>query len=137
MAKVFGRDLNSMMTFIEGLPDELKGDVADLIDDATIRGEELMGAFISTRGTRTSAGPGREETYNMRDKVSHTQATEIDGKIVGTFGWSAQDAEDYFFYQENGFRHWISGENIPPMHALLDSFIRASEEWKENMDNLT
>lgn len=110
---------------IENLPQEKLDQAAQIMEEVTDEGADLMRQYIRTRGTEKSGKEGRIETGTMLDEVE--SAVHRNPKSVrGEFGWGVAGGlhEKYFDYQENGFRHWRSGENVPPMHAMLDAFIK-------------
>lgn len=115
-------------------------DMGALVQDAA----ELMQEMIAVRGTgrqwsgdfgslahgypgRTSSTPGRIASGHMVDSVSWRVEME-GGKLVGEFGWLT-NRDPYFLYQEDGFRHNITGEKIAGMFALEDAGIQAREEF--------
>lgn len=126
MARVSWRgDLRMLRMRIENLPQEQLDQAAQIMEDVTEEGADMMREYIRTRGTDKSGKAGRIETGKMLDSVE--SAVHRNPKSVrGEFGWGVSGGphEKYFDYQENGFKHWISGENVPPMHAMLDAFMR-------------
>lgn len=94
---------------------------------------EAMQLRIGT-ATGTQSGPGRYETGNMIQSVKYR--VEISNtKIVGEFGW-LDNQEMYFFYQDEGFTHWLSGEHIPGMLALMDAEAEAREQFVSRLSAL-
>lgn len=126
MARISWRgDLRQLRMRIENLPQEKLDQAAQIMEEVTDEGADLMRQYIRTRGTEKSGKEGRIETGTMLDEVE--SAVRRNPKSVrGEFGWGVAGGrhEKYFDYQENGFRHWRSGENVPPMHAMLDAFIK-------------
>ena len=94
--------------------------------DIVKRAAEAMQLRIGT-ATGTKSGPGRVDTTLMIQSVKYR--TEIsNGSIVGEFGW-LENQEMYFLYQDKGFTHWLSGEMIPGMMALMDAEAAARDEF--------
>lgn len=96
------------------------------MEDIVKRAAEAMQRRIGT-ATGTKSGPGRYETGNMIRSVKYR--VEIsNGAIVGEFGW-LDNQEMYFLYQDHGFVHWLSGDMIPGMMALMDAEFSARDEF--------
>jgi hypothetical protein len=140
-------------TWVKGSPSEFvatpmkavtevtKGfDMGDLVKTAA----ELMQQMIRTRGTgrswsgdfgslahghpgRTASSPGRVASGHMVDSVAWRAEME-GGKLVGEFGWLT-NRDPYFLFQEEGFRHNVTGEKIAGMMALEDAGIQGREEF--------
>ena len=106
-------------------------------------GEEKIREFIETRGlnktwrkaytsersgkTRTSSGPGRIDSGQMRDAVK--SKVDRSGDLVSiAMGWfnPDNDAEMPINFQEFGFEH-ENGEFIPGMNSLEDTLIFIQE----------
>lgn len=90
---------------------------------------------IETRGTgrtwerqwggRVGSFPGRVDTGEMRDEFRG----EVDIKrveTIGKLGWTREQL-DYFLYQELGFTHNLTNEEVEGMYALRDAADRAWE----------
>lgn len=101
-------------------------DVHEIVEDVTEGGARQMRQIISTSGTPKSGKEGRIETGKMLDEVK-TDVGRGGNSVVGQFGWLDEQL-DYFYYQDEGFRHWISGEMIPGMFALTQSYEEAKSE---------
>lgn len=92
-------------------------------------GAKKMKQFIRERGTgktwakpwggRAGSQPGRVDSGDMVDAVTF-QVVRNGQNVTATLGWVDEQAE-YFFYQEKGFTHWISGDQIKGMNALMDA----------------
>ena len=96
------------------------------MEDIVKRAAEAMQLRIGT-ATGTKSGPGRVDTGDMIQSVKYR--VEIsNGAIVGEFGW-LDNQEMYFLYQEHGFTHWLSGDMIPGMMALMDAEAAARDEF--------
>lgn len=118
-------DLDTMQARFRAIPQELEEEAERLVQGAIEEGAEAMEMVIATSGTGWKDRQGRVETGKMLDHVKEF-GTERDGnRVEGKFGWD--DPENYFIYQEQGFRHWISGKDVVPMHALLTGFVAARE----------
>lgn len=137
MARVAWRgDLRALRMRIENLPEEALDTAEEIMEDVTKEGADLMRQYIKTRGTEGSGKEGRIESGTMLDQVD-SQVFRNPRSVRGEFGWglNGKDAKDYYHYQEDGFRHWISGKNVPAMHAQLDAFMKMREKFFQRMRN--
>lgn len=126
-----------MTAFVRDLPENALQEGQDILLDVAIEGQKQMETFISTRGTGWNGHTGRIETGQMLDAVD-SQAS-IDGtKAQSSFGWgiNGSKVEDYYRYQEEGFVNTWSGKQVPPMHALLDSFVKMREKFYQRVRNM-
>lgn len=83
--------------------DELMDSIESAVTDGVKAGQSTM-----IRMQRVDTGLMRVEV----DSSVERKPTEVTGKI----GWIT-DQEDYFYYQEAGFRH-VGGQWIEGMHSL-------------------
>lgn len=125
-------DLRRLRYRIENLVPETLDQAEEVMEDITREGADLMRQYIDTRGTDYSLSQdrtGRRENDVMYDAVEH-KVHRFGKSVRGEFGWGVDGGreEDYFLYQEHGFRHWITGKDVPPMHAHLDAMIRMREK---------
>lgn len=105
--------------------------VQEILQEVTEQAAEDMRTYISTRGTGYKGHVGRIETRQMLEDV-HQEAVKINGsKISQSWGWT-QRFEDYYMKQEAGFTQ-PSGHRVPPMHALLDSFVKAVAKTQQDL----
>ena len=134
-----GGDVKKIALRIENIPEELMEMANDVIDEVTDDGAELMREYIMTRATdKVRERYGREGRYRPGKamyKAVKSGTKQNRRSVVGTFGWGVDGSanEDYFRFQEEGFRHWISGEDIVPMHALLDAYMETRERFFARM----
>lgn len=68
---------------------------------------------------KPSGGQGRVNTGKMRDSVG-VRFESGGKKVISAFGW-IRNFEDYFGYQEEGFRHVQAKITVPGMFALRDA----------------
>lgn len=96
---------------------------AQIAQDAAEFGAELMRQFIRTRGTGWRGHTGRIESGDMLRAVGVGQPRKLKNGVAISFGWGVdgKPVENYFFFQEVGFR------NTPPMHALLDALVQSRQ----------
>lgn len=125
------RDLNSMITELNGIPEDIANEAQDLVSEAMNIGAETQRRIIETSGTAKSGKSGRIETGLMLNSVQSAGADRVGNTIEGKFGW--RDPEEYYMYQDDGFTHYLSGEDIVPMHALLQGFVKAREHVRAGL----
>lgn len=132
MARItWDSDLQRLETRLRAMEKGLEADSVRIVDKAINRGADLMRQYIQTRGTGFEDRPGRVDEGYMLGDVAASEVIKDRKGVRGKFGWgvTGSPAQDYYVYQENGFRHWRSGKDVPPMHALLDAFIKTREEF--------
>lgn len=95
----------------------------EILQEVTAEAAADMRQYIATRGTGYKGHVGRIETGQMLNDVRQGPAVTAGTKISQSWGWT-QHLEDYYLKQEQGFTQ-PSGHFVPPMHALLDSFVKA------------
>lgn len=119
--------------------DMLDSGIDQAIITATKTGGDEMRRIIETSGTGwvgrwfSATAAGRVDTGRMLGDVSEKRT-----KRSGSWGWGLNGGKPdmYYIYQEKGFRHYITGKNVKPMHALLGSFIKAREQLIHDLDKL-
>lgn len=106
-------------------------------------GAKKMKEFIRERGTgktwskprggRAGSQPGRVDSGDMVDAVAF-QVVRNGQNVTATLGW-VDEKEPYFAYQDDpsGFVHWISGEQIKGMGALLDAGVFTRRELLDRL----
>lgn len=131
--KTVNGSLEGMSAYVSRLPNEILEDLeVNAAEDLAHEGADLMREYISTRGTERSGKEGREETGLMLRRV-RSRVRQLSGKRIRLeWGWLS-DRKAYFRYQENGFRHYRSGEDVEPMHALLDSYLKMGDRFQDEM----
>lgn len=111
-------DLNKLVTHLNNVPEELEQAVEMATQEAVKDGARIMYDKID-----------RRDTGAMKESVGSGGVEKQGQTIRGWFGWSDEKVQPYFVYQEQGFNNVWSGEDVPPMHALLESFIEEREKW--------
>lgn len=109
------------------IPEQILESLEEPAEDIAREGANLMREYIRTRGTEKSGKAGRVESGDMLRFVRHRVDRDGKNKLRVRWGWLAT-RRAYFRYQENGFVHYQSGETIPPMHALLDSYMQQRDK---------
>jgi hypothetical protein len=122
-------DLDSLITNLQGRKKLAIKTAETILDDVVSEGAWQMREYIETRGTGYRGHRGRVETgYMLGDVADSKEEHQVVGnRVTGRFGWGLNGAPvpDYYRYQEQGFKNSWTGRDVPPMHALLDSFIKA------------
>lgn len=146
MSRAFDtRDLNRMISRLKHSQEVLESEATRIVREVAEEGAAEMRKIISTSATPgkssgswtsrwfSATTKGRIETGQMLGDVS-TAPT----KKTARWGWALNGGRevDYYMYQENGFTHWITGKDVPPMHALLGSFLKARESAVRKLDEL-
>lgn len=127
MGLVWEQSLNTMIARVKNIPNELVEESIQLVEEAAQEGAEIMESKID-----------RIDTSLMKGSVA-SSSPEVDGTTVSAeFGWGVDGSEvkDYFKYQEYGFTHAWSGKDIPPMHALTDTFLQVWEKMKGRLSRM-
>lgn len=126
--------------------DDIGVAVNEAVDEAITDGALVMRETIMSTGTkrypgsdnawksgwrgrnsgemRYGTGDSRWEIGKMFGAVKSAMLESSNRHAKGEFGW-LDIQEDYFIYQDKGFRHWITGETIPAMNALRDGYTHA------------
>lgn len=105
----------------------LRGVMADTMAAAKEQGREI----IQTSGTgrtwaypspsgRAGSYPGRVDTGQMLEDFTSEVRPEGGLVVKGAFGWLST-TEMYYIFQEYGFQHWITQEEIEGMQALIQT----------------
>lgn len=104
--------------------------LTEVITDITEEAVDRMKDTIDTTPSGLVEGkPNRNDTFNMRDSMNSAPVVASGGKVTGRWGWT-KNKEDYFLLQDYGY------SRVPPMHALLNSFVWAREELRQQIDQL-
>lgn len=100
------------------------------LEEIAAQGAEEMRGYINTRGTnwsRSQGRAGRVDTGQMLDDVSYRQNPHHSARIFSwEFGW-INAFQQYFGFQERGFRH-VGGTSVEPMYALRDASTSARDK---------
>lgn len=132
-----------------------RGVVADIdevsreeLETTAQEGEEFVRGLIMTRGTnkkwarphggKTGGGPARVDSGNMLHSVSSNVTSQGPGKGRAFFGWLGgfqSGDNDYFMYQEGGFTHNYTGEEVEGMYAIVDAAEAAFENLKRRLSS--
>lgn len=128
------RDLEKMKTVLQARTQAAVDSRAEIIREVTREAAEDMHNRVD-----------RIDTERMKGSVSH-----VVSPTKGKFGWYIGDnisndqrvitdgdaRNDYFVYQEHGFKHAGSGRIVEPMHALLGSFLDARDKLQNEVQKL-
>ncbi|AGY47157.1 hypothetical protein CN1A_48 [Clavibacter phage CN1A] len=87
----------------------------------TIKSVDSDLEHIARQGAQeTQANIDRIDTGDMRDDVSYRKVASGATFSTWAFGW-VNRFQRYYHFQEDGFIHWRSGNEIAGMHALKDA----------------
>lgn len=118
----------SLTAWFDGRLKDTRDSIIEIAQDTADEGAEMVRDRIETSGTVKSGKRGRIETGAMLAAV-RSEVTVTPTVITAAFGW-LNTFSDYFGYQDRGFIHYRSGEEIPGMMALQDAF----DESKANLE---
>lgn len=121
MAKVkFSRGWRGFKNHVENAPERVQKRAAQIVEETVKDGANLT--------QRNIVRAGRVDTTLMYRSVSYT--TPRTSYHYGRFGWglNGHPYEDYFWYQEQGFRH-VSGTQVAGMHALYGALVEVREDF--------
>lgn len=118
---------SSLEAWFDGRVGDIRDSIVDIAQDTADEGAEMVRDRIETSGTVKSGKRGRIETGAMLAAV-RSEVTVTPKVITASFGW-LNVFNDYFGFQDRGFSHYRSGEEIPGMMALQDAF----DESKANI----
>lgn len=110
----------------------IKTILGDIADEAVTR----MRKTVMT--TPSALSPGKGNRYWSGDMYHNIVRGEVEvtgTKVSVEFGWPF-GYEDYFLYQDWGVDPKGKRPPIPPMHALLGTFIWAREEAKQRISDM-
>lgn len=116
----YGPGWRGFKAHLEGLPQNIQQQAAQIVEDTVREGAQLMEDNID-----------RIDTGLMHDSVSYTVPKR--SYFYGRFGWglNGEAYEDYFRYQEQGTR------TIAPMHAMYRAFLVTRERFFQRIQELT
>lgn len=125
----WNRDMDRLENFVVGTPRRLADEAEEIVQETITEGADAMRTYIETSGLGDKTG--RIETGYMLGDVTQSEVTNNGTRIEGSWGWGVThaDVKDYYLYQEQGFTHARSGKDIPPMHALLRSYIDQRDKF--------
>lgn len=104
-------------------PNELVGIIETWVDDLEDRTEKVVEQAVAV-GQSSMIRQQRVDTGHMRSEIS-AQTERTGNTITGEWGW-LDDEEDYFYYQDAGFRH-VGGQWVEGMFSIRSSLDEAEE----------
>lgn len=138
-------DFRSLKAKIRHMERVLTTGVDKIVADATKVGADEMRRIIETSATpakKAGLWSSRWHITNMEGRIETghmlRSVTDVHTRFTGAWGWALNGgvAEPYFTYQNYGFRHNVTGKQIPGMNALLGSFLKAREQLIRDLDEL-
>lgn len=113
----------------EGIPEKLEKQSSEALKEVIKEGDDEVRKIIGTSGTGWKGHTGRIETGKMQTSTS----AQMINPLTGRFGWP--NAEKYYQYQEEGFKH-RNGRVTPPMHALVGGFLLAKSSLQKRLTRI-
>ena len=142
------RNFERISKRIDGLEGAARTKMRVAMQDSLEDGRDRLRELISERGTgrswygdwgsmphgtpgRTGSSPGRSATGRMIDAATYEISSDTKHRVRGRFGWLGRlgDAK-YMPMQDQGFKHWITGEQIAGMMAMRDAARYADEKFE-------
>lgn len=118
--------------WVKSMVEKIESRNQQLFTEAMGEGKEIMRDNIETRGTAHSGKRGRIEESKMLGATTSEVTSPAKNRMSGRFGW-LNTQEDYFLYQEGGFRHVRAGRMVEGMYAMQDA---ADEVWMNLREDL-
>lgn len=120
---------SSLTAWFDGRVKDTQNSIVDIAQDTADEGAEMVRDRIETSGTVKSGKRGRIESGDMLAAV-RSEVTVTPTLVTAAFGW-LHTFSRYFGFQDVGFTHARSSEEIPGMMALQDAF----DESKANVES--
>ena len=127
---------------------EIDSSVENAVRIAVEDGAQVMKSNIQTGGTKKPWGGGwrgrksgeisfgnksaRVDSGDMLNDVDSAITESTPSRVVGMFGWIRKQ-EEYYRFQEYGFRHFLTREMVEPMNALRDAFTHAKNVMEKEL----
>lgn len=114
-------DLNGFLRRMEKRIDKQVDEFNDATEAGAKLGQRTTQKYIASRPSKRSGKSGRYESWSMHDDVDASPVTK-NGRSGGSakYGW-IHSLKKYYIAQEEGFKHYLSGQFIGGTHALRDS----------------
>ena len=137
-SKYGGENGTELVKWYRGKIQKLEEGTEEALTNMAIKGAELMRHYIASRGTekggRLPRNPGRIDTSDMHDDVTHRVIKGASGKVQAHFGWL--DRRKYYYgLQEGGFNHPFGGP-VEGMYAMTDAANEVFQELRTEMGNV-
>lgn len=130
----FALEMRTLQIRLASVPNQARAAAYAIVDDELNNAVAAVRQRIETSGRGDKAG--RIESGEMLRRVSRTAVQNEKFSVSGDFGW-VNNPERYFQYQEDGFRHYQTGEFIEGMHAVFDAFLTARENVYRRVSEIT
>lgn len=129
-----------------------RDEMRNVIGQSTEAGAEAMRDRVRLSGTgktwvgdwggypngtpgRTGSFNGRIATGEMLDKIVSSVDTDSKFRVRGRFGW-LRGSKPYFMFQDEGFRHALTGQLIEGMQAIRQGNEVAEEVFQEGAERV-
>lgn len=121
--------------------------VEEAVETSLEKGEAVMKEAVATRGTgntwsrpwgpngRTGSFPGRIDSGDMQKGVRGEITESTAHRVTGSLGWDP-DSPEYIAFQDQGFRHVLTGEYVEGMMALRDGAEVTKRSLLAELDNI-
>jgi hypothetical protein len=131
----WNRELDQLRLRVQAMGPGLQDEAEKIVRESVNEGADRMRGFIETRGTGFEGRRGRVDEGYMLGDVAASEPQRDRRGVRGQFGWGVTGGkvQAYYRYQEQGFKHWRSGKDVAPMHALLDAYIQTRENFKRKI----
>ena len=148
------RGFERLSKVAKGLEPATRNKVRVAMQESLEEGRDELRRLIDERGTgrtwygdwgsmphgtpgRTASKPGRNASGNMRELASFEISADTKNRVRGRFGWLGRlGSNSYVIAQDQGFRHWITGEQIQGMRAVRDAAIHADQEFERRAEKI-
>lgn len=116
----------ALLKWFDSKVDNLSANLRETGKNITDDIRDTTKEFISQRPSEKSGKPGRIDTGKMIDSVSSEEVKYTKNDMEFRAGY--KDGPPWAKFQELGFEHWISGEDIAGTYALTDAEDLAKQE---------
>lgn len=95
-------------------------EIGDIMEEVGQQGEDLGKQYIGTRPGAKTGKTGRIESGDMRDAFGHKLTKPGKDRFYLRVGF-IKDYASYFTFQDLGFLHYRSREQVEGVHAIRDT----------------
>ncbi len=139
---------------VDGLEGATRQKMKAALQESLEDGRDRLRELIAERGTgrtwygdwgsmphgtpgRTASSPGRSATGRMMDAATFTMSNDTKNRVRGRLGWLGRLGDlKYAPMQDQGFEHWITGEQIEGMMAMRDAARYTDEQFERRAEKV-